>query len=325
MSHFPRLLLLSLLVAGALAILGFSAGPAPAPPSTSVLLSSRPPDGLILSTGNLYFTSHDGAGAAVWRMAQTELPDQERVLYWEAGGRFGDIVFAQINGNFFGYFFAQSAGNITIKRIPLAGGNATILGSVGSDIDIVNSHHNLVTDGVNLYWQDVNSIRKMPIAGGTSTVLDNCNPNTPTAGIALQGTSIIYASVADIRFVPTSGAITSPTVRTIAIASSRVTALYADSTSVYWGEQNGAIRRKAGSVTTTLSPAPGLVPTSISVNASAGNARAWTQCGSQSCQLSLDSGVNHSTPTIGANAFGVAVTSSGNAFWGDAAGVHRAF
>jgi hypothetical protein len=30
------------------------------------------------------------------------------------------------------------------------------------DIDIVNSHHNLATDGVNLYWQELSSIKSRP-------------------------------------------------------------------------------------------------------------------------------------------------------------------
>jgi hypothetical protein len=283
------------------------------------------PDGLILSTGNLYFTSHDDAGAAVWRMAQNEVPGQERVLYWETGAIFGDIIFAQVNGNFFGCFFVQGAGGITIKRIPLAGGNATVLATLGMDIDIANSHRNLITDGVNLYWQDVNSVRKMPIGGGAVTVLDHTDSNTPTAGLALQNSSIIYASVADIRFVPKSDAITTPSVRTIATASSPVTALYAVSNGVYWGERSGAVRLKVGTTTTTPSPASGFLPTSISINESAGVDRAWTQCTSQACQLSFDRGVNHILTAIGADAFGVTVTSSGSAFWGDAAGVHRVF
>jgi hypothetical protein len=45
-------------------------------------ISFRKPDGLILSEGNLYFTSHDNAGAAVWRTSQTSIPGQETVLYW---------------------------------------------------------------------------------------------------------------------------------------------------------------------------------------------------------------------------------------------------
>jgi hypothetical protein len=43
--------------------------------STSELVSCRNPDGLILSTGNLYATYHDAATASVWRAAQSALPD----------------------------------------------------------------------------------------------------------------------------------------------------------------------------------------------------------------------------------------------------------
>lgn len=158
------------------------------------LVSSRKPDDLILSTGNLYFTTHDAAGATVWRTSQTSVPGQETILYWEAGARFGDIVFAQVSGAFFGYFFVQNAGAIAIKRVPLTGGNAATLVTL-TNVDIVNSHRNLVTDGVNLFWQDDGAVRKMPIGGGAVTVLDRTTPNTPTAGIALQNDRVIYASV----------------------------------------------------------------------------------------------------------------------------------
>jgi hypothetical protein len=323
MFHFVRLFVLSMAIACAVTTDITFSGPLPVPPPTVQPVANRKPDGLILSTGNLYFTSHDAAGAAVWRMGQTGNPDQETILYWEAGAVFGDIVFAQVNGEFFGYFFAQRGIVVTIRRVPLAGGNAVTLGTVGSDIDIANSHHNLVTDGVNLYWQDVNTIRKMPIGGGGSTVLDNTASDTPTAGIDLQGTNIIYASVADIRFVPTSGANTTPQVRTIATAASRVTALHAVSNGVYWGEQNGPVRLKVGTTTTTLPAASGLA-TSISNNQStSGGDQAWTQCVSQSCQLVLDFAGSNSSQPIGADAFGVAVTPSGSVFWADAAGVHR--
>ena len=117
-----------------------------------------------------------------------------------------------------------------------------MLATVGANIDIVNSHRNLANDGVNLYWQDVDSARKMPIRGGAITVLDQATPSTPTAGLALQNGNVIYASVADIRFVPTAGATSPPSARTIVTASDRVTALHAVLQFVYWGEQNGAIR-----------------------------------------------------------------------------------
>lgn len=190
------------------------------------------------------------------------------------------------------------------------------------NVDVTNSHRNLVTDGVNLYWQDVDSVRKMPIRGGAITMLDETSENTPTAGLALQNGNVIYASVADIRYVPTSGgAITPPFARTIATASSRVTALHAVYNGVYWGEESGAIRVKVGPTTTTLPSTMGLVPTSISTWAGVG--QAWTQCDSQSCQLYSDISASNLSMAIGADALGVTMTSSGNVFWGDATGVHR--
>jgi hypothetical protein len=311
MSRFIRFLVLSFALAVAAT---------PVYAQGSALVSLRKPDGLILSTGNLYFTSHDAAGATVWRTSQTSVPGQESVLYWEPGARFGDIVFAQVDGNFFGYFFAQNAGVITIKRVSLTGGAATVLATI-TNVDVANSHRNLLTDGVNLYWQDDRAVRKIPIRGGAVTVIDPSTPNTPTAGLALQNGNIIYASVADIRFVPPNGAVTAPSVRTIATASSRVTTLNAAANGVFWGEQGGAVRRRVGSTTTTLQPG-GAVPTSISANGStAAAAQAWTQCGSP-CQLRFVFSAVNSTRTIGTDALGVTVVGR-NIFWGDSAGVHR--
>jgi hypothetical protein len=298
----------------------------PVNPSTSELVSYRNPDGLILSTGNLYFTYHDAATASVWRAAQSALPGQEILLYSEPGARFGDIVFAQVDGVFWGYFFSHNGGaTATIKRVSLTGGAATVLTTV-TDVDVANSHRNLVTDGVNLYWQDVHSVRKMPIRGGAVTVLDQASPNTPTAGLALQNGNVVYASVTAIRFVPVGGATTPPSARTIATASERVTALHTVLGFVYWGEQSGAIRVvTSGSTPETISTIAGFVPTSISTSVHGGVfAQAWTQCDSQSCRLHFDvpSGED-SLYTIDRNALGVSVASSGNVFWGDATGVHR--
>jgi hypothetical protein len=291
------------------------------------LVSYRKPDGLIMSTGNLYFTYHDDATASVWRMAQTAVPGQEILLYSEPNTRFGDIVFAEVDGAWWGYILAAGSGGAArIKRVPLTGGAATDLASIGN-VDIANSHRNLVTDGENLYWQDVNSVRKMPIRGGAITVLDQTSPNTPTAGLALQHGNVIYASIADIRFVPTGGATTPPSARTIVTAPDRVTALHAVLTFVYWGEQSGAIRAivtgstgSEGSFSTSS-----LVPTSISTNTRGGvYAQAWTQCGSQSCKLHFDIPSGESTMyDIDKDAFGVSINDAGIVFWGDAGGVHR--
>jgi hypothetical protein len=280
------------------------------------LVSSRKPDGLVVSTGNLYFTSHDAAGAAVWRTSQNSVPGQESILYWEAGVKFGDIVFAKVGSNFFGYFFAEKSGVITIKRVSLSGGDATVLATM-TNIDITNSHHNLVTDGTNLYWQDVSSIRKMSINGGAITVLDETRSNTPTAGIALQNERIIYADVDAIRFVPTAGATTTPNVRTIVPTSSGITTLNVASSDIYWGERNGAVRKISGSTTVTLKSPGSRMPTSI---AASGTKIVWTQCTNVSCQLKK---YPITTVEIGDDAFGIFITPAGKTFWGDVAGVHR--
>jgi hypothetical protein len=86
--------------------------------------------------GNLYLTYRDAATPSVWRAAQSAVPGQEILLYSEPGSRFGDIVFAQVDGAFWGYFFASSGGAaISIKRVPATGGAVTVLTTV-ADIDI---------------------------------------------------------------------------------------------------------------------------------------------------------------------------------------------
>lgn len=313
MSHLIRLLVLSLTISCAVTVAN----------AQTVQISFRKPDGLILSTGNIFFTSHDAAGATVWRTSQTSVPGQETVLYWEPGATFGDIVFAQVNGAFFGYFFVSNAQGLSIKRVSLTGGPATVLKTI-TNVDIANSHRNLLTDGVNLDWQDDVAIRKMPIGGGTVTLLDSVNPNTPTAGIALQGDRIIYASVNNIRFVPTAGTTTPPSERTIHTAPTTVTALHAVSNGVYWGEREGAVRRKVGSTVTTLR-ASGPIPTSISNNQpTAGGVQAWTRCTNESCDLQFRFFIISSTRVIGRDALGVTVKpGTRTIFWGDSAGVRK--
>ena len=291
----------------------------------SELVSYRSPDGLILSTGNLYFTYHDAATASVWRAAQTAVPGQEILLYSEPGARFGDIVFAEVGGAFFGYLFCDAGGGTaSIKRVPLTGGAATVIATV-TDVDIENSHRNLVTDGINLYWQDAESVRKVLIGGGAVTVLDPATPNTPTAGLAIQGGNLIYASVADIRYVPLTGATTPPSARTIVTASQRVVALHSVLEFVYWGQEDGTIRVVTGGSQEVIASNPGYLATSITTSTRGGvYAQAWTLCNNVSCLLHFDvpSGED-SLYTIGSNALGVAIAPSGNVFWGDSGGIHQ--
>jgi len=302
--------------------------PVDATPPGSVFISYRRPDGMILSTGNIYFTSHDASGAHVFRTAQSSVPGQEIELYHEpAASRFGDIVFANVGGTYFGYFWAQSGGNATIKRILLTGSPvATVLTPPVNDIDIVNSHHNLATDGVNLYWQQASSVRKMAIGGGPVTTLDPSTPNTPTAGVYLNNGNIVYASVNAVRFVPTTGAITSPLVRTIATANTTVTSILPVANGTYWGDRSGAIQLKLGSTTYTIQSSTGMVPTSMATNGyTAGGALVWTQCASTSCQMRFDFPAGNWASGVANNAIGAAITSYGSVFWGDDLGVHRLY
>jgi glucuronoarabinoxylan endo-1,4-beta-xylanase len=290
-------------------------------------VSIHQPDGMILSTGNIYFTSHDAAGAHVLRTAQTSTPGQEIELYREGpGNRFGDIVFAKIGDVYYGYFWTtNSTGKSIIKRILLTGSKvATVLTPALNNIDIVNSHHNLATDGVNLYWQDVSSVKKMPIGGGIITTLDQTTPNTPTAGVYLNNGTIVYASVAAVRYVPTSGANTPPSARTIANANATVTTILPVANGTYWGDRNGAMQLKVGSTISTIQAGAGLVPTSIGTNGfTAGGALVWTQCASSTCETGFDFPAGHWVSPVANNALGAAINSSGSVFWGDDYGVHR--
>ena len=113
-------------------------------------------------------------------------------------------------------------------------------------------------------------------------------------------------------------------VRTIAQAATRVTALYAVANGIYWGEQSGAGAAKDRFHDHDAAVDQCLVPTSIATNGYTACAeQVWTECGGQTCRMQFDfPSVSWST-AIGVNALGAAVTSSGNVFWGDSAGVHR--
>ena len=232
-----------------------------------------------------------------------------------------------MGGTFFGYFFAATgSGPATIKRILLSGSQvAAVLTPPIWDIDIFNSHHNLATDGVNLYWQDVAAIRKMPIGGGAVTTLDLASPNTPTAGVYLNNGNIIYASVNSLRFVPTGGSIVSPQFRTIANDTTTITTILPVANGVYWGDRDGRVFLRTGGSTFTIQ-STGLLPGSMATNGfTAGGALVWTQCGGATCQLTLDFPALNSTFSISGNALGASINPAGLVFWGDNAGLHRLF
>lgn len=292
---------------------------------TPKLISRRKPTGMILSTGNLYFTSHDATTdtATVWRTSQTSTPGQERALFREAGATFGDICFAKVDGAFFGYFFARKNG-LHIKRVSLTGGPATVLATIPDTVDLDNTHHNLITDGVNIYWQDDIAVSKIPIRGGPVRVIDPSTINAPTAGIAFQNGNIIYASVREIRFVPPNGSSDPPSSRIIVTAPTTVATLHAVTNGVYWGDRDGAVKRKVGTTTRTLQANGSHFPTSISsTGPAAGGTEAWTECSGGQCRLHLKIFFFFDrTLSVAGHPFGVTVKGR-QVFWGDDAGVHR--
>ena len=290
-------------------------------------VSDRPVYGMALSTGNIYFTTNDTSGAHVFRTGQTSSPGQELELYGEPSGSwFGDIIWAKAGGVHYGYFWVFSGENSVVKRIPLTGSaTAEVLTPPIGNVDIVDSHHNLATDGVSLYWQSAESVNKSPIGGGHFTALDLTSPNIFTAGVYLNGRNLIYADAAELRYVPANGiAVTPPWIRTIVTAVTEVTTIMPVSNGVYWGERTGAIRVKAGSAISTIAPAGHAIPTSIATSGNAvGGPVIWTLGGSQSSDVGFDGPGGQGSLAAGADAVGASMNSAGNAFWGDANGVHR--
>lgn len=296
---------------------------------TAASVSNRPVDGMVLSTGNIYFTSHDTSGAQVFRTGQTSSPGQEIRIYCEdPGSRFGDIVWAQVNGTYYGYFWATKGGNSYIKRIPLTGAQtADTLTPAINDIDIVNSHRNLATNGSQLFWQQSTTVNQMPIAGGSILILTRTAPNTPTAGVYLRGRQLVYADGRIMLHVLTNSPIQlAPSQRTIVKAKGPITTMVLATNGNYWGDVGQVVRLKTRDSVTTIQPTGGGVPTSIGRSGSSiGGDMFWTSCAGTTCQATFNVTGGTWRQPIGADALGAAMTTSGKAFWGDANGLHRQF
>ncbi len=309
---------------------------------TSSTISNDVPDGITYSTGNVYFTTHHtgliiyGSAAepstgyrfptvttaSVMRTGKYSVPGQEITLWSEQGSRFGDIVWALVGGSYYGYFLSQnlSTAQVTIKRVPLAGGTAVdIAGGIGTDIDIVNGHHLLDTDGTSLFWQDATTVWQMPIGGGAHTALATTSPNTPTAGVYVTGGNVYFASSTSVESVPTSGG----AVQTWYSAPTRVVTIsaapYGTNTMVAWGLYDGTAAFLLTGVTLGIKQADGFMPTSLAP--AIAESFGYLACTSTSCEL------NGTGNTVSSGAFGLDVDlsqpSTYTAFWGDSTGVHR--
>jgi hypothetical protein len=297
------------------------------------IIAQHVADGMVLSTANIYFTAHDNAGARVFRTAQSATPGQEVELCHEPGCRFGDIVFANVGGTFYGYFFALTGGMTTIRRIPLApqpGQVAEIIGPAVADIDIVSSHGNLVTDGSFLYWQSDTAINKMPVGGGAVTVLDRTPLTRPATGLNRVGPNLIYAVDRVVYHVPADGsAITPPNLRVVFTAATGVVACVPQAGLIYAAERDGAIVSQSGNVSGVKQQPGAAFITSMAYDG-AHVALAWTQMAATQIapgqlgarwQLRADAGVQDLTLPTGANPRLAMFNAVGDVYWLDDDGV----
>lgn len=299
------------------------------------IIAQRLADGMVPSRANIYFTAHDDKVAMVFRTAQSATPGQETELYQETGSRFGDIVFANVGGTFYGYFFALAKGQTTIKRIQLDldwtidPQVAHVIGSPIADIDIVSGRGNLVTDGSFLYWQTDTAINKMPIEGGPVTNLDTTALTRPVAGMYLFGPNLVYAVDRSVYYVPADGSATTiPALRVLYTADTGVVAFSSMADDIgeflYVGDRNGGIVQHSGNSTSVIQ-APGTAfITSIA------GAIAWTQIAMYEIapevtpaawQLRVSPGAGVYTYTTGPNPRLAQYADSGGVFWLDDDGV----
>lgn len=254
----------------------------------SVVALSRP-NGLIASTGNLYWTSTaaDEFGAdvsTVWRAGKNNVPGSEIALYREFGDDrfFGDIVFAN-PGTFYGYFVASysTAGGIIsqIKRVPLTGGTAVVIANSPAA-----GARDLRTDGSTLYWIDAGGIRSVALAGGAVTTLFS----DPAVGrISLDNDFVYFGEEFLVMRIPKTGG--AP--QTVVSTNGRVSALHVDPGIgwVFWGEKEGGVRGMRAAfgspVLTFQPPASGREVNSVGWD---GTRVLWADClqpGNTNCRI----------------------------------------
>jgi hypothetical protein len=266
------------LCAAATALATAAGGAADASASGLFTLANSSVDRLAQSTGNLYWTSHylnefGPSQASVFRASKSTSPGLERALYTEYYSGwfyFGDLTYA-LTSDWYGYFVANyPSSNISrIKRVPLAGGSAVTLATSPSFVGM----RDIANDGSSLYWADATGLRKMPIGGGAVTTLV---ASSGIVSVGLDVSRVYYSLGASIRSIAKGGGFS--TVH--ATTGSTVTALHiqpgSSGTTIYWGEQNAAIRSLGGGfVSTYQSALTGRRAWSVSFD---GSRVLWTDC-----------------------------------------------
>ena len=303
-------------------------GPTEALASSSIVAYSSP-NGLIASTGNLYWTSkiYNEFGpdsSVVWRAGKNNIPGNEVMLYHEDGDDrfFGDIVYAN-PGTFYGYFVANyqtAGGSISqIKRVPLTGGPATVIANSPA-----LAPRDLVTDGTRLFWVDEGGIQSVPLGGGPVTTLRG--ERAFITHIRLDPSYIYFSDEYLILRMPKSGGVE----RVVISTSGIVTALHVDASidRLFWGEQGGGVFSTAadqvqGPRVTYQAPSSGRDVNSVGWD---GSPVLWADClqpGKTNCTIKkYEAGITRIV-TSGQVGVGHLQWDAASIYWGDVSYIRK--
>jgi hypothetical protein len=295
----------------------------PVPLAASSIVAYSSPNGLIASTGNLYWTStsQDEFGpdvSTVWRASKGNVPGSEIALYSEYGDDryFGAIVYAN-PGAFYGYFVANyqtPAGFVSqIKRVPLTGGAAVVIANSPAPI----ASRDLVTDGSTLFWVDAGGIRSVPVGGGPVTTI---RASAFITRLRVDASYLYYGE----QYLIFRRSKTSTADGVVASTSGYVTALHVDAGIgwLFWGEEGGGVlattTQPQGPRVTYQVPSPGRNVTSVGWD---GARVLWSDCqqpGNNGCTVKKRQG--GITQVVTSNKVGVGNLQwdAARIFWGDA-------
>jgi hypothetical protein len=247
-----------------LAVITFSPAPLLAIDKVSNLL----PETLKESTGNLYWLITEdeeippSSSASIYRTSKAGSPGTERRLFHEFSGvtdiNYYGFTYANV-GAWYGYFKAcyqlrDKPVRCEMKRIPLEGGSAVVLGPIPA-----TSSPALENDGSFLYWADNAGVRRMPIGGGAVTTVAAVAGTPLVSSLGLSATEVFFAQGTTLHRVPKAGGSLTTFATGTALGNVLVQA-GSGLTTVYWTEANARVRsRVVGSaVVSTVSPgAPG--------------------------------------------------------------------
>ncbi len=243
----------------------------------------------VLSNGNLYWSNNTDWGnhqesAFIYETPHNALTGQESALYREdfndtTGGMSFDAV-TVFDGVV--YFVANYTS--------VAGVQSSIIAetSGGARINVINTqayvgYGDLVNDGTSLFYADAGGIRAYTPGVGLSTLLTG----TTFQHLSLDSSRVYFVDGDTIKRVPKAGG----SVVTMLSTTSPINALFVRhsgtgitaTTTIYWGEDGGAVRSQwfqnniVGAVTTYQNPTSGLSVRSLSYD---GSRILWGDCGS---------------------------------------------